>query len=563
MRQIRWTPERTVLLGLLATAALYCRDLRYDFVLDDVPLILMNPTIASWRNWKIVFTHHIFFSPGAQIPVNFTAIHYRPVYMLWLMLNQWLFGAVTPWWHLTSLLLHLCAVVLVYRAGAEILKQERTAAAGALVFAFHPIHIESVSYVSASTDLLVTVFVLASFLAYANYRERAGWPAGWLLVSIAAAVLALLSKESALMYPLLLAAYELLRGDARLDARWKRCAPVIPFAAAAACYLAARSVLFGPNFGPGPGMNRLAALAYAPLVLAVYAKNLIWPRKLSFYYPVEWAGHWSIAKALAVILILAAGAWIWRRFRQDPGMRLLLAWTAILFITPLAAVSTFVPEDWVHDRHMYLVSVPFCLLAAALAAGVPLPHRPKWIAGWVVMGALVAMTSQQLGRFRDASTLWAATLEVAPRNLLAHQYRGFALWGYGEHEQALREFAISAELSPANPNVHAGYAAALAEINRHAEAAAEYGKALQYVRQATPYRAYILYRLAASELKLSRTQAAAAHISEALRIAPEEANYRSLAAEIAARPGSAGPAAARSQSGAMVRAASLNSGAAK
>src|SRR4051812_44229489 len=96
-RNSRFTPDRAVLLGVLATAALYLRDLRYDFILDDVPLILMNQTIASWRNWKMLFTHHIFYSPDPQVPVQFT-VHYRPVYMLWLTLNQALFGAVVPWW---------------------------------------------------------------------------------------------------------------------------------------------------------------------------------------------------------------------------------------------------------------------------------------------------------------------------------------------------------------------------------------------------------------------------------------------------------------------------------
>ena len=55
----RLTPDRLVVLGAILTAAIYCRDLQYDFVLDDQPLILLNETFTSWRNWKLLFTTHI------------------------------------------------------------------------------------------------------------------------------------------------------------------------------------------------------------------------------------------------------------------------------------------------------------------------------------------------------------------------------------------------------------------------------------------------------------------------------------------------------------------------
>src|ERR1700722_6381256 len=133
--------------GLLVAAAVYCRDLRYDFILDDVPLVLMNQTIGSWRNWKIAFTKDIFFARSSGLPIGVSAVHYRPVYVLWLMLNQHLFGAVLPWWHLSSLLLHIGVTCLVYQLSAQLLNDRWTGVLAALLFAWHPIHVESVSYV--------------------------------------------------------------------------------------------------------------------------------------------------------------------------------------------------------------------------------------------------------------------------------------------------------------------------------------------------------------------------------------------------------------------------------
>jgi len=208
--QLRITPDRAVLLGALLAALAYIQDIRYDFILDDVPLILLNETIASWRNWKSTFVTQIFATSSPTVPQAITAMHYRPVYKLWQMLNELLFGSVLPWWHITSLLLHVGVIFLVYQLGVKLLKERWTAALAALIFAFHPIHVESVAYVTASTDLLVTIFALISFLAYFHFREE-GASSIYLVASVVAAALSMMSKETAVMFPWLLVSYEALR----------------------------------------------------------------------------------------------------------------------------------------------------------------------------------------------------------------------------------------------------------------------------------------------------------------------------------------------------------------
>jgi hypothetical protein len=221
----RITPDRVVLVGAFLAALAYIQDVRYDFILDDIPLILMNESIASWRNWKAAFVTHIFAAKSPTLPLGFAAMHYRPVYKLWQMLNEQFFGSVLPWWHLTSLLLHVGVIVLVYQLGIKLLKERWTAALAALLFAFHPIHVESVAYVTASTDLLVTLFALISFLAYFWFREE-GASLVYFIISIFAAAMAMLSKETAVMYPWLLVAYEAMRETAPETQRsWKRFGP--------------------------------------------------------------------------------------------------------------------------------------------------------------------------------------------------------------------------------------------------------------------------------------------------------------------------------------------------
>lgn len=527
------TPDRALLVGLLITAAIYCRDLRYDFILDDVQLVLMNETIASWHKWKTLFVTDAFFVAGPKVPIAMAAVHYRPVFMLWLMLNRQLFGSVLPWWHLTSLLLHVCVTVLVCKLATKILKDSWTAVLAALLFAFHPIHVESVSYVSASTDLLVTLFVLVSFLLYAHFRERQSASVVYLVGAVFAAALAMLSKETGAMLPWVLVAYEALRENPPGTARkWLKYAWTLPFFAVVAAYLAVRTLLFGSNLGPGPGGSRMGAFADAPLVLLVYLRNLLWSFRLSFFYPAEWASKWSFLKGAGVLLILGVTAFLWIQYRTRPGLRLQLVWTAIFFALPLGAVFTFVKEDWVHDRHMYLVSVPFFLIVAALLTSPGLPRKASIVASAALLLVLAAETTVQVPRFSDGISIYETALKVAPNNSLAHRYYAFALCSYGRYDEAFREYRITEELRPYDPASYGSYAEALSEVGRDDEAAAEYTKGLSRAPDPTPYRAFLLYRLATIEVKNSRLAEGERNIREALQIDSQAPSYHATLADV-------------------------------
>jgi tetratricopeptide (TPR) repeat protein len=527
----RLTPDRGVLIGLLLATGLYCQDFRYDFILDDVPLILTNQTITNWHNWKAIFLTHIFSTGSTDVPQQVMAIHYRPVYVLWLMLNSQLFGAVLPWWHLTSLLLHMGVTILVYELGLQVFKESWTAALAAFLFALHPIHVESVSYVSASTDLLVTFFLLGSFLLYSHFRER-GASSLYLVASVLAAGLAVLSKETAVVFPALLVAYEALGvGAPKSTQGWKRFLWTLPFFAVVAAYAVVRSLLFGFNAGPGPGGERLAALRDAPLVLLVYLRNLAWPFHLSFFYPVEWSSIWSVWKLCGLVLALAVAVWLWHRYRGDAGVRLQLLWGALLLAIPMAGVWTFVRDDWVHDRHMYLVSVPVCLIAAGLLRDLKVPFQARNLAIATVLLILLVETAVQVPRFRDGESVYASALQVDPNSAFVHSEYAFALWTDGHRDEALREFRVTTDLSPRLASAHNNYGTALAEIGRDAEAETQFALALRWSRDKNPFRAFLLYELAEVELKHSDAVDATNHLQEAIQIAPQAMSYHALLAQ--------------------------------
>jgi tetratricopeptide (TPR) repeat protein len=541
--QARITPDRAVLAGMLVTAGVYCRDLQYDFILDDVPLILMNEAITSWKNWTTLFVSQI-----VPTGMDVVAVHYRPIYMLWLLANQQLFGMVLPWWHLTSLLLHLLAIFLVYKVGEKVLRESWTAAVAALLFAFHPIHVESVSYVSASSDLLATVFMLVAFLAYSRFREQ-GASLWYLAASVVAGASAMLSKETAAIFPLVLVAYELLREGRPNTQGWgKGLVWTLPFFGVVAGYAAVRTLLFGRNLGPGPGMDRMVALGDAPLVLLVYLRNLLWPVRLSFFYPDEWSTQWTFGKGVAAVLVLLAGAFLWKRYQDRPGVRLQLAWMAILFVIPVASVSALRKQDWVHDRHMYLVSVPFCLLAGAVLTDFRLSRKVSLAASSLLAASFLVISAVQLPKFKDELSIYGSALKVAPHNVLLRRRYVAALWNSvprvnepsERREEALREFVVNIELWPELELGYENYGAALAQVGRDEQAATQYRKALQLDTGGPSHlRASILYRLAELDVKLSNWEEAENCLREAVAIDPTAISYHALLAQVLEERGDA------------------------
>jgi tetratricopeptide (TPR) repeat protein len=413
--------------------------------------------------------------------------------------------------------------------------------------------------VSAATDLLVTLFLLVAFLCYARFRDEQASPA-YFAAALFTAALAMLSKETAAMFPLALVAYEALHepppGTAR---KWVQFAWTLPFFGIVATYAAVRMMLFGQNVGPGPGGSRLAALADIPLVLLAYLRNLAWPFRLSFFYPLEWGTQWTLLRGAEIIGVVVLAAFFWNHYRGCSGVRLQLLWAAILFVPALVAVSTFLREDWIHDRHMYLVSVPISLVVAALLTDPKLPRNASILVGSSLLLLLSVLTAIQLPRFSNGISIYESALKVAPRNALAHRYYAFALTSYGHYEDAFREYRITEELWPDDQASYESYAEALSETGRDDEAAAEYAKALQRSPGPTPNRAFLLYRIATIMLSHGDAELGERYLREAIQISPDAPSYHAVLADSLRRQGRTQEADAQMVLETAVQKSALNS----
>src|SRR4030042_5049906 len=172
--------------------------LNFEFVYDDIKLIVENPFIKNLGNLKYLFPE-TYFSISKKI-------YYRPLVTLSQYLDYSLWQG-NPWgFHLTNLILHALNSLLVVYIGIRILNERITASFAGLLFAAHPAFTESVTCISMRDDPLSFIFFAIAFLGYARFRKKG--ELSWYVLSILCFIFALLSKLMAASLPIILLFYE-------------------------------------------------------------------------------------------------------------------------------------------------------------------------------------------------------------------------------------------------------------------------------------------------------------------------------------------------------------------
>src|SRR6266581_2941570 len=143
--------HRGVIELLLATVAfiVYAGTLVFGFVYDDRVQIVGNRVISHWTYVPQYFLHHVWY----LVDPRFAANYYRPIFLLWLKLSYSAFGVSPAGWHLASVALHILATLQVFWLAQRLLKNRSAAIVASLLFAVHPLHVESVAWISGVTDL--------------------------------------------------------------------------------------------------------------------------------------------------------------------------------------------------------------------------------------------------------------------------------------------------------------------------------------------------------------------------------------------------------------------------
>ena len=437
-----------IILLVAVTLLIHARAIGFGFcVYDDQHQIVHNPSL-TWQAAPGYFVKDVWSFQDPQY-----RNYYRPLFLVWLLINFKLFALHAAWWHVTSILLHAAVVVLVYLLALRLLQEDWLAALAAWLFAAHPAHVESVVWLSGVTEPLVAVFFVGVLLAYMQWRERQS--VGAMLACAVLTLLSLMSKETALALPLLIVAYEwLFPREARTRQRVKEVAraawaPMAAVAVYAALRLnAMHHVLSDTN-------SLVPVLLSWPMLLMKYLWMLCWPSDLALFHPerilasATLAGFW-----LPLLVIVAlAGLILWLHDR----MVSFLALGILLPLLPaLAGVLSFPAGDILHDRYTYLSSIFAALLFAYGVDKLPLRNKtilnqPAAVVLAILPVCLLAsVTAVQVEWWQSGLSLFTRAVQVAPENVRARNMLANQLFKAGAAERALELYQGSLALEPNN-----------------------------------------------------------------------------------------------------------------
>jgi tetratricopeptide (TPR) repeat protein len=464
----------------------------------------------------------------------------------WLEWRWW--GNDTFGYHLVSAGLHAGAAVLLWRLLRRL--GVRCARFGGLLFAVHPIAVESVAWIDELKNTLSLPFLLLAMILYVDFDQKgsgreclnpaAGFkhsrPDPFYWTSLLCFLLAMLSKSSAVMFPLIILLYAWWKRGKIRAADLRSAAPFLVISVV----LGLLTLRFQAEHGLGGGLAAAgfslggwtARTARAGLVASCYFLRCLAPFGLMPIYPRWQVAPGSLLPVLPWLVFGAAAGWCWAR-RETWGRHVLfgLGW----FFLNLAPVLGFVAIShfrftWTMDHLAYLPLAGLTGLAAAGLGALDLrwaAARPAW--RWLALGSaaalcavLAAASRREAAAFRSDETFWTYALERNPSAWLAENNLGNLLLERGEAPAAIGHFERALELNPDYPEAEYDLGLADAGLGRLPEAVAHYSASLRL----QPGNGDGHNNLGNALLRLGRTPEALTEYAEAVRLQTDDVQAR-------------------------------------
>ena len=548
-------PERRVAVLLaVATLAVYAQVAGHGFVsYDDPDYVSGNPYVRAGLtraglSWALTTGH---------------AGNWHPLTWLSHMLDCQLFGLRPGAHHLTNVLLHTANSLLLFVLLRGMSGALWPSAAVASFFALHPLHVESVAWVSERKDVLSTLFWMLTLLAYWRYTRQPSLRR-YLPVLVLLA-LGLMAKPMLVTLPLvmlLLDVWPLGRlplaapegrdtprversarrqdvrpgGDPRArKARRSEALPrarraawppglrlvleKVPFVALAAASSVVTFVvqLHGGAVAPVDTLPFEARGANALVSYAAYLGKMIYPAGLVIFYPRVPLPAWQVAAA--GLALVAGSLLVIRLAPRRPWLLVGWLWYVVTLLPVIGLVQ--VGDLAMADRYTYVPLIgPFIMLAWTAAEIVR--RRPAWrsmvaASVGVLLAGCAAGTGLQLRYWRSSMTLFEHAVEVIPDNYVAHLSLGNALAEQGRLDDAIAHYSAALRVKPDLAKAHGNLGVILARQGKLEEAVAQYAEALRL----NPDLPETHNNLGAALAERGRIEEAIAHYDRALRLKPD------------------------------------------
>lgn len=478
-------PHYLIILLIIATGIISYHRLIFKgaFLFDDQALIIDNPFIKSFSYLKDIFTTHLFY--GSGIYSNF----YRPIQSLSFMLDYHLWHLNPFGYHIGNLFIHILNAVCVYFLIYVISKKQLAAFISSILFCVHTVLSGPVYYISARADLLSALFFLLTITLYVLYTKEEISTKGILLLlcSILCFVLAVLSKEVALIAPFMLILYNMCFGRAKTFNRSRKPAALIwPYFTILIVYIFLRATSL--NF-TGDKLSQTTTAVF-PLYIRLFTMSkvfMIYLRLLLF--PVGLHMEWNIEPAssffqdevfLSIVGILVVFIFSYLLFRTSRQKFFFIAWFFMMLLpySNVFPLNYFMGEGW-----LYVPSIGFF--------GLVLLYLSEWrlkskalslviIALLVFMiAAYMVLTVKRADVWLDPVKLYNEVLKYSPKSGKARINLGTILAKSGAYEEAIQKYKEALKIAPNDAGAHASLGTAYANIKKYDLALDEFKKSVE------------------------------------------------------------------------------------
>jgi len=468
---------QTIVIYLFLAAislVVFGQTIRYDFVNFDDDLYVYNaPAIQAGLT-------------AQGIALAFTSQHARnwhPLATLSHMLDCQLYGLKPGGHHATNVILHIITVLLLFRVLREMTGAVWKSAIVAALFAVHPLHVESVAWVSERKDVLSAMFFLLMLGAYVRYA-RGPSMTRYLLVAVLFAA-GLMSKPMLVSVPaiLLLLDYWPLRrfeqpssttGKTKVVnsgnqpcTRQRLFLEKIPLFVLAGGSCVATFVLQKRATGAIPPLPFLWRVENAFVSYMIYVWKTLWPTHLAVFYPHpnNTLPIWVVILAMMLLLAITVSAIVFRNKR--PYVFTGWSWYLVMLMPVIGLIQ--VGEQGHADRYTYLPHIGLFLLAVWFAADVAAVRESRsrfaTATAAVIILALASAAFIQASYWRNSETLWTHALDVTSDNDVAHNNLGYLRVDQGELDKAIAHFEAALEIRSRKLDPHYDVGSAFVQMN--------------------------------------------------------------------------------------------------
>ena len=528
--------KRSLILAFLVfiiTVLVFLPALQNGFVnWDDNDYVYDNPHIRSvgLSFFKWAFT-------------SFDVSNWQPLTWISHALDYAVWGLDPMGHHLTSIIMHalnaFLVVMLVMRLVYMVRGKERDnlpLAAGVitgLLFGLHPLHVESVAWVSERKDLLCAFFFLLSMLSYLRYaahpQSSSTMPKKDYMLCLLFFGLALMSKPMAVTLPVVLVIldiYPIGRLSLKRDfsANIRVLAEKVPFL----CLSLASSIITVAAQQASNAITSFESVALTSRVLTAfnalifYLYKMVWPAELAPLYPSPAeVSFFSLAYSGTFILVVCITAGCILTRKKQKVVSAAWAYYVVTLLPVLGIIQ--VGSQAAADRYTYLPALGPMLLAGLgvlwLWKKAASSHiKRTFVAGFVilVLTGLSIMTSVQIAFWKDSISLWNRELSLYT-SVIAYKNRGNAYLSSGKYQEAIEDYNKAIELYPEYTMVYLNRGVTYLQLGKYREAMEDYNKAIEL----DPTNPFVYNNRGNIYLSLAGYQEAIADYSKAIELYPE------------------------------------------